>query len=197
MIVGCAVFALVLTVGTDLLIKGLRTTSSGERRQVALDQCRGFMYRISDELRKGTEILDPSPESALYMTGTNHIVFRTRDEVVGYRLVDQGGTQVIERRTYAYGYDSKIPGTQVALDARYLTTDPTTLNFAIIAGGVPPGQDGSAGDGNQAGGVAVALGTVKETVQVYVSLAPPEMVPVTMRTKKTLWAGLFPSQKTN
>lgn len=191
-VVAASVFFIVLAVGSDLLVTALRSTAEGEKRQAALDETRQVMYRLSSELRRADEILDP-PWTGLALEGSTYLVFSTRTEILGYRLE---GDRVI-RRTFQPGYTPGVPGTQIPLSARVLTSAPSTLRFDISGNGPPPGHGGVAPgqDGDPGGGIGLALGHWKQTVQVRLSVAPDGMPPLAMRTKRTLWGGLFPEPK--
>lgn len=199
MIVTLAVFSALTLVGADLLIHALRSTASGELRQTALDESREVMYRVSDEIRNAVTVLDPSP-TVLMQPGSPYLVFTTQNTIVGYRLVNDphpdpnlGPRIVVQRAEYYAGYTAGVPGSQVVIPgtARQLTSAPSSLWFQIVGGGVPPGLGGA--NPSQTGtGVARALGQSRDTIQVQLGVTPPELPTMTMRTKKTLWAGIFP-----
>lgn len=197
-IVVLAIFGSVTTIGASLFSHALSSTAAGERRQTALDECRGFVYRISEELREATEIVDP-PWKTLAEQGSPYLVFRTRDGLVGYTLVPDstaGATiRIVQRAVYPSTYSAGNPATQpvVAGSRRAITSAPSSLWFSIDpAGGLPPGQGGTETTPGTSNGLA--WGTQKFTVKVRASVTPQDAPPVAMGTKKTLWAGIFAAQ---
>lgn len=191
LIVASAVFFAVVAVASDLLVHALRSTADGELRQTALDEGRNVTYRLSSELRQAVEILDPDPRT-LMIPGSPYLVFRTSDATVGYRLTSDGR---VRRSEYAPGYLRGYSNPEIA--GRRVTSAPSRLWFSMNEGELPPGQGGVAPgqDGDPGDGIGLALGHHKRTVQVELVITPPGAAPVAMRTKKALWAGLFPELK--
>lgn len=188
MIVASAVFFAVVAVGSDLMVRALRSTADGELRQTALDEGRNVSYRISSELRQAVEILDPD-QRTLMVPGSPYLVFRTSTQTIGYHV---GPDNRVRRTEYANGYIRGLFTAQAG--SRRVTSAPTRLWFSMNEGELPPGQGGVAPgqDGDPGDGVGLALGHHKRTVQVELVLTPDGAAPVAMRTKKALWAGLFP-----
>jgi prepilin-type N-terminal cleavage/methylation domain-containing protein len=181
-VITAAIFSVVVALAAELLIHGLRATAAGERRQTALDECRNVLYRFSEEIRDADAILDPD-RNTLERRGSTWIVFRTPKQTVGYRVVPNPRPQpgespsgVVQRVLFYPGYTAAITGTQIVIPgtARNLTSAPSTISFL----------DYVSRDSN---------GVNFDTVELTLGITPYEGQTQTMRTKKTLWPGVFPA----
>ncbi|HEY4000220.1 MAG TPA: hypothetical protein VGO93_15205 [Candidatus Xenobia bacterium] len=158
---------MVVTVGTDMLAKAMQTTRAGEARGTALDQGTTALYRMSDDVRQTSSVLEPN--YATLAQGSPFIVLQTQNSTtVAYRTAadpTQPQQQVLERFLYEPGF----PTTQVVVrdSTRYLTSAPTVVWFA--AG---PTFESS-------------------TLEMHLVVTPPGAYPVGLSTKKTPWVNAF------